>query len=195
MYESYGAITIFSCLKENQLWSLLERFWSSTLWNNGNTQTSERVKTLRKLLESDKPLNNLSYKERSAEPMVVGKFFSVFSVCLSPLKIEIEISPTFPFTISSVSQSCLTLCDPMNRSTPGLPVYHQPPESTQTHVHWVSDAIQPSHPLSSPSPPALNLSQHQGLFTWVSSSHQVAKISESQLQHQSFQWTRRTDFL
>ena len=96
---------------------------------------------------------------------------------------------------SSVAQSCLTLCDPMNRSTPGLPVHHQLPEFTQTHVHWVSHAIQPSHPLSSPSPPAFNLSQHQGLFKWVSSSHQVAKILEFQLQHQSFQWTSKTDFL
>ena len=66
---------------------------------------------------------------------------------------------------SSVAQSCPTTCNPMNRSTPGLPVHHQLPESTQTHVHWVGDAIQPSHPLSSPSPPALNLSQHQGLFS------------------------------
>ena len=86
-------------------------------------------------------------------------------------------------------------CDPMNRSTPGLPVHHQLPESTQTHVHWVGDAIQPSHPLSSPSPPALNLSQHQGLFQWVSSLHQVAQILEFQLQHQSFQWTSKTVFL
>ena len=85
---------------------------------------------------------------------------------------------------SSVSQSCPTLCDPMNRSTPGLPVHHHLPEFTQTHVHWVGDAIQPSHPLSSPSPPALNLSRHGGLFKWVSSSHQVAKIFEFQLQHQ-----------
>ena len=76
---------------------------------------------------------------------------------------------------SSVAQSCLTLCDPMDCSRPGLPVHHQLPEFTQTHVHWVGDAIQPSHPLSSPSPPAFNLSQHQGLFQWVSSSHQVAK--------------------
>ena len=76
--------------------------------------------------------------------------------------------------LSSVAQSCLTFCDPMNHSTPGLPVHHQLPESTQTHVHWVGDTIQLSHPLSSPSPPALNLSQHQGLFKWVSSSHQVA---------------------
>ena len=77
---------------------------------------------------------------------------------------------------SSVTKSCPTLCDPMNRSTPGFPVHHQLPESTQTHVHWVGDAIQPSHPLSSPSPPALNLSQHHCLFQCVSSSHQVAKV-------------------
>ena len=77
---------------------------------------------------------------------------------------------------SSVAQSCLTLCDPMDCSTPGLPVHHQLPEFAQTHVHWVGEAIQPSHPLSSPSPPAFNLSQHQGLFKWVSSLHQVAKV-------------------
>ena len=96
---------------------------------------------------------------------------------------------------SSVTQSCPTLCNPMNCSTQGLPVHHQLSEFTQTQVHWVGDAIQPSHPLSSPSPPALNLSQHQGLFKWVSSSHQVAKVLEFQLQHQSFQWIHRTDLL
>ena len=74
--------------------------------------------------------------------------------------------------ISSIAQSCLTLCDPMNCSTPGFPVHHQLLELVQTHVHPVSDAMQSSHPLSSPSPPSLNLSQHQGLFQWVSSSHQ-----------------------
>ena len=95
---------------------------------------------------------------------------------------------------SSVAQ-CPTPCDPMNYSTPGLPVHHQLPESTQTHVNWVSDAIQPSHPLSSPSPPAFNFSQHQGLFQWVSSSHQVVKVLAFQLQYQSFQWIFRTDFL
>ena len=89
---------------------------------------------------------------------------------------------------SSVAQSCPTLCNPMNCSTPGLPVHDQLPESTQTHVYWVSDAIQPFHPLSSPSAPALNPSQHQGLFKWVSSSYQVAKVLEFQLQHQTFQW-------
>jgi len=87
------------------------------------------------------------------------------------------------------------LCDPMDCSTPSFPVYHQLPELTQTHVHWVSDTIQASHPLLSTSPPAFNLSQHQGLFQWVSSSHQVAKVLEFQLQHQSFQWIFRTDFL
>ena len=76
-----------------------------------------------------------------------------------------------------------------------FPVHHQFPELMQTHVHRISDAIQPSHPLSSPSPPAFNLSQHQGLFQWVSSSHQVVKVLEFQLQHQSFQWIFRTDFL
>ena len=98
-------------------------------------------------------------------------------------------------SVSSVSPSCLTLCDPMNHSMPGLPVHHQLPESTQTHVHRVGDAIQPSHPLSSPSPLAPNPSQHQSLFQWVNSSHEVAKVLEFQLQHQSFQWTPRTDLL
>ena len=96
---------------------------------------------------------------------------------------------------SSVTQSCLTLCDPMNHSTPGLPVYHQLPEFTQIHVHRVSDAIQPSHPLSSPSLPALNPSQHQSLFQWVNSSHEVAKVLEFQLYHHSFQRNPRADIL
>ena len=98
------------------------------------------------------------------------------------------------WSVSLVTQSCLTLCDPMDCSTPGLPVRHQLLEPTQTHVHRVSDAIQPSHPLSSPSP-AFSLSQHQCNFQWVSSSHQVAKVLEFQLQHQSFQRTPRTDLL
>ena len=83
----------------------------------------------------------------------------------------------------------------MDCSTPGFPVHHQLLEPTQTHVHCVGDAIQPSHPLSSPSPPAFHLSQHQGLFQWVSSSHELAKVLELQLQHQSFQWIFRSDFL
>ena len=87
----------------------------------------------------------------------------------------------FSVHFSSGTQSCPTLCDPMNRSTPGLPVRHQLPEFTQTHVHRVGDAIQPSHPLSSPSAPAPNLSQHQSLFQWVNSSHEVTKVLEFQL--------------
>ena len=86
-----------------------------------------------------------------------------------------------PNLFSSVTQSCPTLCDHMNHSTPGLPVHHQIPKFTQTHVHRVGDAIQPSHPLSSPSPPAPNPSQHQGLFQWVNISHEVAKVLEFQL--------------
>ena len=93
---------------------------------------------------------------------------------------------------SSVSQSCLSLCDPVNCSTPGLPVHHQLLEFTHTHVRWVADAIQLSHPLPSPSPPVFSLSQHQGLFQWISSSHQVAKVLEFQLQHQFVQWIFRT---
>ena len=94
-----------------------------------------------------------------------------------------------------VAPSCLTLCNPMDCSTPGLPVHHQLLEFTQTHVHWVSDAFQLSHPLSPPPPPAFNLSQPQGLFKWVSSLHQVAKVLEFPLQHQSFQRILRTDLL
>ena len=82
---------------------------------------------------------------------------------------------------SSVTQLCPTLCDPMNLSMPGLPVHHHLPEFTQTHVHWVHDAIQQSHPLSSPFPPVPSPSQHQSLFQWVNSSHEVAKVLEFQL--------------
>ena len=109
-----------------------------------------------------------------------------FFICLAVLS---------GFSISSVAQSCLSLCDPMDCSTPGLLIHHQLPDFTQTHVHWVSNAIQPSCPLLSPSPSTFNLSQHQGLSQWVSSSHQVAKVLEFQLQHQSFQGVFRTDFL
>ena len=96
---------------------------------------------------------------------------------------------------SSVAQSYPTLCDPMDCSTLGLPVHHQFLEYTQSHAHWVGDAIQPTHPLSSSSSPTINLPPHQGLFKWVSYSHQVAKVLEFQLQHQSFQYIFRTDFL
>ena len=104
-----------------------------------------------------------------------------------------SISQMIIVQFSSVAQSCPINCNPMNRSTPGFPVHHQLLESTQTHVYRVSDAIQPSYPLPSPSPPVPNPSQHQHLFQWVNSSHEVAKVLEFQLQHQSLQWTPRTD--
>ena len=133
----------------------------------------------------------------SVEPLMMTYDMEPIFTCLftnstsSLGSIHSELSVQF----RSVTQSCPTLCDPMDSSMPGFHVHHQLPELIQTHVHWVGDAIQPSHPLSSPSPPAFNLSQHQGIFQWVSSSHQVANILEFQLQHQSFQWIFKTDFL
>ena len=114
----------------------------------------------------------------SSESVLRIRWPKYWSFCISPFN---EYSGLISFQFSSVAQSCPTLCDPMNYSTPGLPVHHQLPEFTQAHVHQVGDAIQPSHPLLSPSPPALNPSQHQSLSQWVSSSHEVAKVLEFQL--------------
>ena len=117
---------------------------------------------------------------------------TIFCKAMLGSKVQLKGVKLKGHQFSSVTRSCRTLCD---CSTVGLPVHHQLPELAQTQIHWVGDAIQPSHPLSSPSTPDFNLSQHQGLFKWVSSSHQVAKGLEFQLQHQSFQWIFRTDFL
>ena len=103
--------------------------------------------------------------------------------------------PYYSIQFSSVALWCPTFCDLMNHSMPGLPVHHQLPEFTQTHVHWVGDDIQPAHPLLSPSTPAPSPSQHQGLSQWVNSLHEVAKVLEFHFQRQSFQWTPRTDLL
>ena len=141
-----------------------------------------------------KPALNGGYKQCDKNPTYCQCRLTNCNKCTTEYRmLHMHICMSIQF--SSVAQSCPTLCDPMNRSTPGLPVHHQLPEFTQTHVHRVGDAIQPSHPLSSPSPPAPNPSQHQGLFQWVKSSHEVAKVLEFQLQHQSFQWTPRTDLL
>ena len=113
----------------------------------------------------------------------VQKYLEIYSFIVSVQLILNKYVNTYSVKFS---QLCMTLWKPMDCSTPGFPVHHQLPELAQTHVHWVGEAIQPSHPLSSPSPLAFNLSQHQGLFQWVSSSHQVAKVLEFQLQHQSF---------
>ena len=124
--------------------------------------------------------NLFEYQERSLDNMICflnssWKFRSFKFVNLFLYKMSLSVQ------FSSVAQSCLTLCDPMNRSSPGLPFHHHLPEFTQTHVHRISDAIQPSHPRSSPSPPAPIPSQHQSLFQWVNSSHEVAKVQEFQL--------------
>ena len=117
---------------------------------------------------------------------------------LNPVSCPADLSLFFPICCccSLVTKSCPTLCDPMDTgSTLGFPAPHHLLEFAQVHAHWISDAIQLSHPLSLPSPSAFNLSQHQGLFQWVGSSHQAAKVLELQLQHQSFQWIFRADFL
>ena len=142
-------------------------------------------------LSLDNNSSQLCWKEGSVQIWAGIEFTDLMSKVLGNGN---KYIPYLLVTFSSVQLlSHVWLCNPMACSTPGLPVYHQLPEFTQTYAHWVSDAIQPSHPLSSPS--AFNLSQHQSLFQWVSSSHWVAKILELQLQHQSFQWIFRTDFL
>ena len=125
---------------------------------------------------------------------IAGRFFNSWAIGKPKNTGEGSLS-LLQWIFSSVQFSCSVVSDSAIPWMPGLPVHHQLLESTQTHVHRAGDAIQPSHPLLSPSPPALNLSQHQGLFKWVSSSHQVAKVLEFQFQHQSFQWTPRTDLL
>ena len=165
------------------------------------------------LLKSDKighnvpGLNNLKFTDwlcrcclNISEPKWTSWFFSAPLLTFSQvlLLFTTQGSPQISLSslqFSSVAQSCLTFRNPMHHSTPGLPVHHQLPEFTQTHVHWVGDAIQPSHPLPSPSSPAPNPSQHQSLFQRGNSSHEVAKVLKFQLQHQSFQWTPRTDLL
>ena len=142
--------------------------------------------------EEGRAITNTSRKNKAAGPK--QKWCSAVDVSHGEGKKQYWIG-TCNTQFSSVAQSCPTLCNPMDCSTPGFPVHHQLPEHTQTHVHHVDDAIQPAHPLSSPSPPTFNLSQNQGLFKWVSSSHQVAKVLEFQLQHQSIQWLFTIDFL
>ena len=140
---------------------------------------------------------NLKKTQINGELSYVHASKKLFKMSIEPkgiYKFDV-ISIKIQMAFNSVAQLCPILCDPMDCSTPGLPIQHQLPEFTQTHVHWVGEAIQPSHPLSSPSPPAFNLSQHHGIFKWVSSSYQVAKVLEFQHQHQSFQWTPRTDLL
>ena len=131
-----------------------------------------------------------------SKKMLNSGCFGPSFLIISGLRLSHNILVDIIFTsVSSGAQSCLILCDSTDCRIPGFPVHHQLLEPAQTHVHRVGDAIQPSLPLSSPSPPVFNLAEHQGLFQWVSSSNQGATVLEVQLQHQSFQWIFRTDFL
>ena len=171
------------------------------MWNARLDEAQAAIKIMRR------NINNLKYTddttlitEREEELksllMKVKGESEKLGLKLNIRKTKIMASdPISSLQFSSFTESCPTLCNPKYRSTPGLPVHHKLLESTKTHVHWVGDAIQPSYPLFSPSPPVLNLSQNQGLFKWVSSSDQATKVLEFQLQHQSFQWTPRTDLL
>ena len=126
----------------------------------------------------------------------ISSWFSLERLNFSKtLSISSKLSTLLVYQFNSVAQLCPTLSDPMDCSTPSFPVHQQLLKLAQIHSHWVRDAIQASHPLLSPSAPAFNLSHHQGLFQRVSSSYQVAKVLEFLLQHQSFQWIFRTDFL
>ena len=150
------------------------------------------------LEKAEEPEIKLATSTRSSKNQESSRKTSVSALLTMPKPLTVRIRVCLvvhqfsSVQFSPVTQSCLTLCDPMNLSMPGLPVHHQLPEFTQTHVHRVSDAIQPSHPLSYPFLSAPNPSQHQSLFQWVNSSHEGAKVLEFQLQHQSFQWTPRT---
>ena len=137
--------------------------------------------------------NGLQSKSLSCEASALIYAMKAICVCSPDHGIHLAHNSTSQSPVVVQSLSRVWLCDPMDCSMPGFPVLHHLPEFAQTRVHQVSDAIQPSHPLLSPSPPAFNLSQHQGLFQQVGSLHQVAKVLE--LQHQSFQWIFRVDFL
>ena len=159
------------------------------MWNVGLDETQAEIKIARRNINSVRYTDNTTLTAESKGElksllMKMREESEKVGLKLNMQKTKIMASSPIQFSsvqFSSVAQSCPTLFDPMNCSTPGLPVHHQLPEFTQTHVHRVSDAIQPSHPLSSPFPPAPNPSQHQSLFQWVNSSHEVTKVLEFQL--------------
>ena len=185
IYSGYQLHSLSTSVHRLQLTTLHSRFFhvfSALLW----ARFSRRALICG--LENTVTLGTLSFFNLDCIPLFARHLCP--SVCsTAPARVKIcwmdernrpWIQVCLDVQIRSVAQSCPTLCDPMNRSTPGLPVPHQLPEFTQTHVHRVSDAIQPSHPLLSPSS-APNPSQHQSLFQWVNSSHEVAKVLEFQL--------------
>ena len=176
-------------------------------WGKNKLQTSRippfiSAATLKKSLQLSKDsdfrlINSIFQCINSLTHPWLPSITCMFNLTGNPIGSTIKTYQEFNYfssvQFSSVAQSCLTLCDPRNSRTPGLLSITNSWSPPKLYVHLVGDAIQLSHPLSSPSPPALNLSQHQGLFKWASSSHKVAKGLEFQLQHQSFQWTPRTD--
>ena len=149
----------------------LDELQAGTKIDKRNTNNFRYVDDTTLMTESEEELKSLLMRVKE-ESERVGLKLNIKTM---------KIMASSPIQFSSVAQSCPTLCDPMNRSMPSLPVHHQLPEFTQTHIHWASDAIQPSHPLSSPSPPAPSPSQHKSRFQWVNSSHEVAKVLEFQL--------------
>ena len=164
-------IQLICRVHHDKLWAGWSTSWNQDCWEKHHNLTYADDTTL---LAENEELKSLLMKVKEESENAGLK--------LNIQKMKIMASgPISSVQFSSVAQSCPTLCDPMNHSTPGLPVHHQLPEFTQTHVHRVGDAIQPSHPLLSPSPPAPNPSQHQSLFQWVNSSHEVAKVLEFQL--------------
>ena len=161
---------LFVCERRHPLSLLFLRFMPavgcSYIWFFGSIPSYGYVTTYLPIFLSKTSyvLSGWSSHEKNCYELYCTRFFLWMRIFIS-----LELITKSSVQFSSVAQSCPTLCDPMDCSTPGLPVYHQLPDFTQTHVHWVSDAIQLSHPLSSPSPPTFNLSQHQGLFKWVTS--------------------------
>ena len=143
---------------------------------------------------SPPPSANIRYTPPNSPSLNTTCYWRVMSWrVINPCPVEATSKPKVQCCSCSVAKLCLILCDPMECRATGFPVLHCLLKFPQIHVHWVSDVLQPSHPLLPPSPPALNLSQHQGLFQWVSSSHQVVKILALQLQQPSFQWIFRVD--
>ena len=163
-----------------------KRLYHINVLTNSSTLGMLKMKWLKLTSEVNTEVKSKPKQEKSEKRITFIWMYELWS--FAPKKRKYQFCS---HSVSSVTQSCPTLCDSMDCSTPGLPVHHQLPELAQTHVHQVSDAIHLSHSLSSTSP-AFNLSQHQGLFQSVSSSHQVAKVLEFQLQHQSCQWIFRT---
>ena len=200
--ERYTLKTAKHCWEKLKTWANSRREWRTEEPGVLQSMESQSRVWLSSWATTNKWRDTVSWVRRLNT--VVSSPWNDLNIWCSPVKIPVgffvkcdKVVLKFIWKIpqfSSVALWCPTL-HPMNRSMPGLPVHHQLPEFTQTHAHRVGDAIQPSHPLLSPSPPAPNLSQHQGLFQWVNSSHEVATVLEFQLQHQSFQGTSRTDLL